>query len=267
MIENNMLQGAPNFRDIGGMETMDGSRIRPHRLLRSGHLHDLTETDRTRLIEEFRLRTVIDLRTTGERNRKPDQILPGVSYLHCPIFDQPAEGVTREEPIPEDPVRSAIEMARRMEGQARERMIGLYGIFFEEPRIAHFREFFRILLQKEEGAVLWHCTMGKDRCGTAAVLLEAALGVPMKTVLADYLYTNERIRPLTEDIIARSRMVTDEESLFEEMRILDSADEAFLQAALQKAADLSGSLDAFLTDKLDMTPKNRERLRELYLET
>ena len=120
MIGNNILQGVPNFRDIGGMETADGRRIRPHRLLRGGHLADLTEQDRERLSGEFGLRTVVDLRTTGERSRKPDQVLPGVTYLHCPIFDNPAEGVTREEQIPADPVRSAMEMARHMEGQARE---------------------------------------------------------------------------------------------------------------------------------------------------
>ena len=145
-------------------------------------------------------------------------------------------------------------------------MIGLYSMFFEEQGIAHFREFFRILLTQEEGAVLWHCTMGKDRCGTAAVLLETALGVPMETVLADYLYTNERVRPLAEDIIARARLLTDDEALFEQMRIMDSADTAFLNAALDKAAAISGSLDAFLTEQLDLTPANRARLRELYLE-
>ena len=39
------------------------------------------------------------------------------------------------------------------------------------------------------------------------------------------------------------------------------------ESIITAVSDLSGSLDAFLTDKLDMTPKNRERLRELYLET
>ena len=46
MIGNNILQGVPTVRDIGGMETADGRRIRPHRLLRGGHLADLTEQDR-----------------------------------------------------------------------------------------------------------------------------------------------------------------------------------------------------------------------------
>ena len=50
------------------------------------------------------------------------------------------------------------------------------------------------------------------------------------------------------------------------MRIMDSADTAFLNAALDKAAAISGSLDAFLTEQLDLTPANRTRLRELYLE-
>lgn len=266
MIERNYLQGAPNFRDLGGMETTDGRRIKPHRLLRCGHLRDITEEDKQRLTEEFHLKTVVDLRTSGEIARKPDAVLPGVEYIHCPIFEQKAEGVTRETVVEEDRVASALTMAHHMEGQAFERMTGLYGVFFEEHGIEMYRKFFEIVLHQEEGAVLWHCTMGKDRCGTAAALVEIALGVPREAVMADYLYTNERILPITEEVIALARAVTDDEVLFEQMRIMDSVHETFLNAAFQKAVGLSGSLEKFIEEQLGMTPEKIERLRDMYLE-
>lgn len=265
-MKERILQGAPNFRDLGGMETADGRRVKPHRLLRCGHLHDLTEDDRRRIVEEFRLKTVIDLRTSGEMARKPDVVLPGVTYVHLPIFENQAEGVTRETVTENDPVGRMIEMARKMEGQAFERMRELYKVFFDDHGIAMYRRFFEQVLAQEEGAVLWHCTMGKDRCGTAAALLETALGVPYETVLADYLATNEFVLPETEKTIQKARERIDDEVLFEQMRVLDSVYEEFLDTVLGIAVERSGSVEQFIAAELGMTPEKLERLRDMYLE-
>lgn len=261
-----ILQGAPNFRDLGGMETADGRRVKPHRLLRSGHLHDLTAADRRRVTEEYQLKTVIDLRTSGEMQRKPDVILPGVTYIHLPIFENQAEGVTRETVTDTDPVGRMIAMAEKMEGQAFQRMRELYKVFFDDHGIAMYRRFFEQVLAQEEGAVLWHCTMGKDRCGTAAALLETALGVPYETVKADYLLTNEFVLPETEKTIAKARERIDDEALFEQMRVLDSVYEEFLDTVLGIAVEKSGSVPAFIEQHLGMTPDKLARLRDLYLE-
>ena len=266
MTQQTRLQGAPNFRDLGGMETADGRRIKPHRLLRSGHLHDITDVDRQRLAEEFQLKTVIDLRTSGEMARKPDAVLPGVVYHHCPIFENQAEGVTRETVTDIDPDARMVAMAQKMEGQAYERMRELYKVFFDDHGIKMYRQFFDLVLNQTDGAVLWHCTMGKDRSGTAAALLETALGVPYETVLADYLLTNERVLPETEKMIEKARAITDDEALFEQMRVLDSVYEEFLSTVMGIAVERSGSLERFIEVELGMTPDKLERLRFLYLE-
>lgn len=262
----NRLQGAPNFRDLGGMETADGRHVKPHRLLRSGHLHNLTEEDRRRLTDEFELKTVIDLRTTGEMRRKPDVVLPGVEYIHCPIFENQAEGVTRETVTEDDPVGRMVAMAQKMEGQAFERMRELYKVFFDDHGIAMYREFFELALCQEQGAILWHCTMGKDRCGTAAALMEIALGVPYETVLSDYLLTNERVLPETEKLIEKARAINDDEALFEQMRVLDSVYEEFLGTVLNIAVEKAGSVERFIETELAMTSDKLMRLRDLYLE-
>ena len=43
----------------------------------------------------------------------------------------------------------------------------------------------------QSGAVLWHCTEGKDRCGITSALVLEALGVDRTLIMADYLKTNE----------------------------------------------------------------------------
>lgn len=267
LFDKHRLDGAPNFRDLGGLPAADGRRIKYGRLLRSGHLAYITPEDGKRLTEDYGLKTIIDMRTENEINRRPDSVLEGVEYLRCPIFEQKAEGVTRETAIAYSPVESALRMAHNVEGNdPHQRMIGLYGVFFEEEGLRHYSEFFDYLLAQEDGAVLWHCTMGKDRCGTGAVLLETALGVPTELILADYLYTNDRLNPITEETIRQARLVENNEALMEIIRIMDAVHPDYLQALYAKAEAISGSMETMLHEKLGMTDEKLARLRELYLE-
>ena len=266
LFDKHRLEGAPNFRDLGGLPAADGRHIRYGRLLRCGHLSYITPADGQTLLNDYSLQTVVDLRTSREMARRPDTELPGVTYVHCPIFEQPAEGVTRENESDYDPIASAIEMAERMEGDAHGHMAELYKVFFEEEGIRHYREFFDVLLGQTEGSVLWHCTMGKDRCGTAAILTETALGVPADLILADYLYTNDRLQDITADKMAQgiARGATPE--LMEQLRIMDSVHEDYFKVITDCAEALSGSLLQFVQEQLGMTGEKLARLREMYFE-
>jgi protein-tyrosine phosphatase len=62
------LEGAFNFRDLGGYPSRDGQHTRWGRLYRSDTLHELTEAD-VKVIRELGLTTVIDLRTPKELAR------------------------------------------------------------------------------------------------------------------------------------------------------------------------------------------------------
>lgn len=51
-----------NARDLGGIIGAGGRAIRPHRLLRTAHLHDASDSDVARLKEEYNLCPHIDRR-------------------------------------------------------------------------------------------------------------------------------------------------------------------------------------------------------------
>ncbi len=267
LFDKHRLDGAPNFRDLGGLPAADGKHIKYGRLLRCGHLAYITDEDARKLCEDYDLRTVIDMRTENEMNRRPDTKLEGVEYLRCPIFEKKAEGVTRETAVLSDPVSSALRMAHDIQGcDPHERMKGLYGRFFEEEGLQNYAKFFDLLLSHEEGAILWHCTMGKDRCGTGAMLLETALGVPSELILADYLYTADRLTPVTADTIRMARLLEDDDELMEIIRIMDGVHPDYLDVLHQKAEDLCGGMDALIREKLGMTEEKIAKLREMYLE-
>ena len=141
-----------NRRDLGGIRTKDGHEIRPGLLIRSAHLFQAEETD----LEG--ISAVIDLRTPGERQEAPDRTFRS-RYLPMPIFDDLLAGISHEAGTSEQLIPD---------------MAVLYG---------------RMMV--ECGAVLWHCTEGKDRCGITSALVLEALGVDRTLIMADYLKTNE----------------------------------------------------------------------------
>lgn len=159
----------PNKRDLGGIRTKDGRRIKPGMLVRSAQLGKAEEKD----LEG--VSAVIDLRTQGEREEAPDRTF-GREYLPLPVFEEVNAGISHEE---------------RTRNAVIPDMAYLYGLMMKQ----NAESFRRILLAVMEhdfdtGAVLWHCTEGKDRCGMTAALVLEALGVDRETILKDYLKTN-----------------------------------------------------------------------------
>ncbi len=78
------LQGAPNFRDLGGYATADGHHVRSGLVYRSNKLSALTPADEA-AIDQLHLVAEIDLRTAEERKSEPSR------WLHAPadIYDSP----------------------------------------------------------------------------------------------------------------------------------------------------------------------------------
>ena len=258
-----LLRGAPNARDLGGLPTMDGRTIRPGLLLRSGELAGITEPD-AQTLTEYPLRTVVDFRTDLEREQKPDRVLPGVQYVHSPIVQQAAAGLTREEHA--DPYAAVVAHAKAMAGRERTFMCELYrSLVMQAFSIAHYRQFFALLLAQTDGALLYHCTAGKDRVGVGTMLLLTALGVDWPVIVENYLITNERMAASTDCLLTAVADYDLSESEREVIRTFDRADAAFLTAARDAVAERYGSVDAFLTQALGVGAAERAALRARYL--
>ena len=161
-----ILNGAPNARDLGGIETKDGRTLKYGRLIRSGMLSRLDDND-IAYLKNAGLRTVVDFRTAAERMQKPDRLPEGTEYIICPILEDKAEGITRDKPETEDEeAQRTVKMAQRL--MARDpngavQMRSLYPIMVSvEHSVLHYRKFFEILLRHEEGALLYHSITAKS---------------------------------------------------------------------------------------------------------
>ena len=197
-----LLTTIRNIRDLGGMSTADGRRILPRRLIRSAHLGSASEDDLQFLRKEGGLAAVLDLRTNQERLEKPDHA-DGFTCFAIPVIDDLRAGITHEKGVEEKEFPDMAFLYRLM-------------VTRPETQAGFARALHQIFTwDYSQGAILWHCTEGKDRCGMTAALVLEALGVDRDSIMRDYLETNrtsllrargvyERLLPLRGEVFARS---------------------------------------------------------------
>jgi protein-tyrosine phosphatase len=190
------LEGAVNVRDLGALPTDDGGQTVAGRLLRADNLQELSPADVARLVRDFGLTTVVDLRSSAERASEgpaPLDAIPAVRHVHHPVV--PEIGVAT------DVVAEAL-LVKKQQDHSR---------FPSDPTCGHYLGYLEDRpdqvvgavrsIAHDQGAALVHCAAGKDRTGVVVALALTAVGVRPQAVVADYAATGER----TEAIIGRLR--------------------------------------------------------------
>ncbi|WP_329377135.1 tyrosine-protein phosphatase [Streptomyces sp. NBC_01351] len=254
------LSGVRNFRDVGGLPTSDGRRVRPGRLFRSGHLAHATETD-TEFLGSLGLHTVFDFRNGADHALEgPDVELPGVRNVNIPLSD-PADGrefwkMVRDGDL--EQLRSILGG-----GKAAARMANSYRGIIKNRTAEHGRVLHA--LAEDSVPALLHCAAGKDRAGLSIAVTLLALGVEREAIVADYLESNAphrryRVRRSGESAEARSPEVT------ELLSPLFDARAEYLLAAFDTIDETWGGVDPYLAQGLGLTPETRDRLRERLLD-
>ncbi|ROS76478.1 tyrosine-protein phosphatase [Cellulomonas sp. PhB143] len=165
------LDGTANLRDVGGYRTADGHWVEMGEMYRSDALDRLTDADLT-VLEGLDVRTVMDLRTDDEVAAAPDRVPAGARDVHLDVLGTTASFAPTSAT---DSERLMVEAERTM-------------VSSDAARAAYTT----VLDHADDrGAILFHCTAGKDRTGWASATILTALGVPRETVEADYLASND----------------------------------------------------------------------------
>jgi protein-tyrosine phosphatase len=135
-------------------------------------------------------------------------------------------------------------------------------IFFEQSSLEVYRKFFADLLtvKPEDGAVLWHCTQGKDRAGSASAMLLAALGADRELIMADFILSKDYYDPMA------AKIKTETESQKKVINTLISANPVVFEATLDKVDAQYGSFRNYLTECIGVTPEMMDVLRNRFLE-
>ncbi|MBE6717063.1 MAG: tyrosine-protein phosphatase [Ruminococcaceae bacterium] len=182
------LKSLKNTRDIGGFRTVDGKSVKQGVLIRSGHLARASATDISRLVKDYNLRTVIDLRTEAEIKEKTEMLPDIIEYKTVPLLDNSFLGIARDEYS----IKAWFNMFLNTDKDPDEVFCEMYEMLvFGERSKKLIPLVFEEFLSDKTSSILWHCSAGKDRVGVITMLLLLALGVERETIIEDYLATKK----------------------------------------------------------------------------
>ena len=242
-----------NFRDLGGLTTQDGRKIKKNKLIRSGRLSDITKSCVIILQNEYNLKQVIDLRTNEELKRHPNVKIEGVDFINLNIL----ENVPVHEDISDKPDQLSYDKA----------LVHLHG-FYEKILMASdmFSKFIKTLATDNGGSALFHCHHGKDRTGLGAVILLKALGVNDREIEIDYLKTIEERKLVNEQHIIEMREKGYTEEQLAGLEVLITVRPEYLEFIIKTIEQNFGSFDNYLKNELMVTEEEIESLKAIYLE-
>ena len=255
------VTSAHNARQLGGYPIGD-KQIKNNVLLRSAKLSELTAEDSTLLCDKYKVQCIYDFRGKNESLSAPDVIPGEARYVSLALpFAGDNSGADVKFESEEQMIGMLLQHAEHPSVQTM--CTSMYDlIFFEESSKEVYRQFFADLvkLNPQDGAVLWHCTQGKDRAGCASAMLLSALGAERSLIMADFILSKDYYNP----IVAHIKTETEAQKMV--INTLISANPDVFEATLNKVDTKYGSLRNYLTECIGVTPEMMNILRERYLE-
>lgn len=204
--------GCLNVRDLGGHPTEDGGSTRYGTVIRADCVRQLTDRGWQEVVS-YGVRTVVDLRLHDELEADPPGDLP-VDVVHVPVFD----GIDGD----------YWQWINSLSLEAKDPASALQNVYLDF--LTRFQRGFASAVAAvgraaDDGAVVVHCAVGKDRTGLVSALLLRLAGVSADHIAADYALSERNLAPLTESWVAEA---ADERERLLRRRLAASPREAIL---------------------------------------
>ena len=227
------LDGAVNVRDLGGLPTDDGDTTAAGVLLRSDNLQGLSDKDVRRLIDDYGLTTVLDLRTPIEVQLEGPGPLVAEGLRHVNLDLIPTWDVS------EGASERIVPHEQREEGD-----LSHFYMTYLDQMPQSVVEALRVLADPASGAVVVHCAAGKDRTGVIVALALMVAGVRRDDIVDDYALTGERIEAIVDRLSASPTYSADMRS----RPIDDMRPHALSMRHFLDRLDERGGVEAWLTE-------------------
>jgi protein-tyrosine phosphatase len=250
-----------NLRDVGGLATAGGRRVKAGLLYRSGALYALEEPDAATLAG-LGIRTIYDLRSDREREVRPDRVPEGMTYVP---LDMIADVVDH---TPGRIMASLHDPAKAHEtfgdGRAAEMFVAHYREFVALPSAR--RALARLFGDLATGGplpALVHCMGGKDRTGWTAASFQLLLGVPDEAVMDQFLASNHHLVRSTNDFMKDFEARGGDSQVIVDFMM---SRPAYLEAALEEMRRSFGTIERYFAEGLGLGTGGIAALQDRFLE-
>lgn len=245
------VEGANNFRDLGGYPVAGGRITQWGLVYRSDALSDLT-TDDQRYLQRLGLNRIVDLRSEQEQMDEPDRLSPELSAKYVAM------------PVPVSEADTQILMDKISEGNLT--AVDSHNFLIKANRLLVddytelYSRWLHSLLDANNLPLVFHCTEGKDRTGFGAALLLLTLGADKELVMQDYLASNQYLEASVDRRLTMMRVL----SLFQmdtsAIRPVFTVSAEFIQSAFNRIDERYGSFDRYLREGLDIDETEQAQL-------
>ncbi|RJP62220.1 MAG: tyrosine-protein phosphatase [Ignavibacteriales bacterium] len=253
------LEGASNFRDVGGIYNKDGRKLKPGLLYRSAELSGITSDDLNQL-KRLNVKTIIDLRTVAERQSKliPTNHNSGFKVINIPISDRDKEMTQKE-------------FFRFLISKGKDYNFGEYlheiyfKIAFEKQEAVN--KAFDLLSDEVNLPAVIHCTAGKDRTGFISALFQLILNVETENVLQDYLLSNELLEKQANRLIRQVRLMSLFRISAKQLKPLMEAKSIYLTDVLDEIHRRHTTIEKYLVEGCKIDRLKLKSLESIFLGT
>jgi protein-tyrosine phosphatase len=249
------LDGGINFRDIGGYVNDQGRSVKWRKIMRCGHLANLTDNDLDSL-EQIGINRIHDFRRTEEQEQSPSRAVRAefIDDYQVSIGDISRfwEFLFGGELTAESSHTLVVNSYRNC----------------IESVIPAFSRFMRHIVDNADNASVFHCSAGKDRTGMAAALILSALDVPRQTIIEDYMltlqhYDSEKLIDLVEGHLRDAKVESwDRNWLVPYCSVHQDNIVAFLDAIDSEY----GNVRNYLITALGLSQADLDKMHSCYLE-
>jgi protein-tyrosine phosphatase len=249
------LDGGINFRDIGGYVNDQGRSVKWRKIMRCGHLANLTDNDLDSL-EQIGINRIHDFRRTEEQEQSPSRAVRAefIDDYQVSIGDISRfwEFLFGGELTAESSHTLVVNSYRNC----------------IESVIPAFSRFMRHIVDNADNASVFHCSAGKDRTGMAAALILSALDVPRQTIIEDYMltlqhYDSEKLIDLVEGHLRDAKVESwDRNWLVPYCSVHQDNIVAFLDAIDSEY----GNVRSYLITALGLSQADLDKMHSCYLE-
>ena len=240
------IEGLANARDLGGLTTRDGKRVKAGVVVRTDNPKGLTEQGHIDLMTMVGPRTVIDLRIEIEVDRDGYTLSDdSVTVVNFPML--PLSGVNQEQ----------------IDAGAFDNLIDDYMGQIEINGDSVLSAL-KLIASSDKHPIVYHCTAGKDRTGIVTAMLLDILGVEHEAIAADYHLTTANMVPIIERI--RTAPVYKENGLAYAPDWIFSSDPETMLAFLARMTEKYGSAEGWALQR-GLTQDEIDAIREHLLES
>ncbi len=204
-----------NARDLGGYPCENGKSTKWHQFVRSEDLSKVSKKD-IESLKKYGVKTIIDLRGEAEIIKSPNPLKNNddFNYFNVSLIDEDASNIL------------TFDFSKYGDD-----ILGNLYVDILENKQKEIKKIFNIISENTEGAILYHCTAGKDRTGVLTMLLLGLVHVYKADIVNDYSLTNYYLcqNPHFQKNINLLKDETKPKEFLDKLRHLLSSNHSFIE--------------------------------------